>query len=94
MSALRCGRPGCPTYGMPTQVNGVWTDPPGWCSVMITGQPVLCRLLCPPCGRAVRGLLGTSAVAVELEREAQVEDAFARGYAEGLDDARAKAASS
>lgn len=90
MTALTCGRPGCRNTAAPVRVNGLLTDPPGWSGITITGQPITHRLLCPPCTGEARALLDTSPVAAELARDAALEDAFARGYAEGADDVRAR----
>lgn len=84
MSALMCSRPGCATHAMPKPVNGVWTDPPGWSNVTITGQPIVNRLLCPSCSSEVRELLGTPAHEIQAARDAEIEGAFKRGFDAGL----------
>jgi hypothetical protein len=87
VSGLICGR--CPASGMPTRVQGMNVDPPGWSNVTITGRPIVNRLLCPACTNDVRALLHTSPAVVEREREVGLEQAFSRGYDEGRVDALA-----
>lgn len=88
MSALMCGRVGCHTNAMPKQVNGVWTDPPGWTHVTVTGHPIVNVLLCPACATAVRTLLATGPADIERQHEADEAAAFARGYDAGLSEPR------
>jgi hypothetical protein len=90
MSTLTCGRTGCTATAEPARVNGLFTDPPGWSNVTVTGLPIVHKRLCAACTIAVRVLLHTSPTVVELDREAAIEGAFTRGYAEGADDARAR----
>lgn len=85
-----CGRTGCSNFDMPVRVNGLLTDPPGWSCVTVTGRPITNTTLCPPCTAAVRGLLASSPSEVERLADVAREETFARGYAEGLDDARAR----
>lgn len=85
MSALMCSR--CPATAMPTHVNGLLADPPGWSCVTLTGRPIVNRTLCPGCTEDVRALLVTPPEVLERQREIAVEAAFSRGYSEGGDDA-------